>query len=180
MSEPEGTSQQHGSRRPDVGPSAVMRVRYVRSLVLGVSGIALAVIWIANGFRLLAEEVSWNSVLGILPGLGMALIGWIFVYRSLLSLHFSAAGIRILRGGTWRLSWGEIRHAQLTDAGLIIEPTVTAQQRQLIRSAAFWSRLYAPGQQSPGAIALPMRNATTEGVAILRTHGVGLASNAKD
>lgn len=171
-------SHRRDSKRPDSGPRGVMRVRYVRSLTLGVVGLIFAAIWLAKGVCLLIEQISWRSVLGFLPGLGMMLIGVIFVYRSLLAVRVSAAGVRVLRGGTWWIAWGEMERACLTGSALVIELNAPAWQRGSIRSAASWSRYYAPGRQAPRAIRLPTRDLADDVVAILRAHGVEVVTNA--
>lgn len=140
----------------------------------------MGVLWMA----IAAPALSWTSsflffsfsvvdALAALAELGGLLLGLVYVLRSRVTVEVIPDGLHQISLGRWHLKWTEIRRQERVSAGIVVEPTAEALQRQSIRTAVQWSRYAAAGGER-GVIVLPHPLLDCAAVQALQTHEVGI------
>lgn len=150
----------------------MIRAQYTRALVLGLAGLIVAAVALVGVITLLTQSVTWSHLFTLSLVLVWSLSGLMFLVRSRPSMTVSTSGVRQLGIWGWQLAWNEVLAAEITPSKLVIEPTADALQRQSVRSAVQWSRIFASGQRARGAIVLPQPRLNEAARRTFRAHGV--------
>lgn len=124
----------------------MIRAMYPRVLVLGGIGLVCAAIALVRVLQLLVRSFTWGNIFTLAIVVTWGLFGLMYVVRSRVSLSVTTNGVEQLGFSGWRLSWHEIQAAWITDSEFFIKPTKRALQRNRIRDAAWWSRMFAAGR----------------------------------